>query len=106
MADVIAPPVKPEVSKAELLITDPFLPNHFGVDSSKFETCPYHPDFVMYPKGTVLIGPGCEDHVRLGKAKPLNDACWKACGMTKDQVLKQHRYYVKLNRGQSTGDPR
>jgi hypothetical protein len=112
MADVIAPPSIPEVPRAELLITEPFLPNSFGVDSSKFEKCPYHDDFVMYPKGTILIGTDkatggeCWHHVRIGKAKPANKACWDACGMTKDQVLKQFRFYSKLNRAQVTGDPK
>lgn len=111
MADVIAPSV-PEVPKAELLITEPFLPNSFGVDSSKFEKCPYHSDFVMYPKGTILVGTDkatggeCWHHVRIGKAKPVNKACWDACGMTQEQVKKQFRFYSRLNRAQVTGDPK
>lgn len=92
--------------KAELLLEQPILPNALGVKTEGFPVCKFHKSFVMAPKGTVLEGPDVWQLARIGSCKPLDQECWDACGMTKEQLLKQHRYYVRLERGQVTGDPK
>ena len=92
--------------KAELLIDEPMVPGALGVDTKAFQ--PYRADkrFVVAPRGTVLTGPDVWKLVVVGSCKPADEECWKACGMTKEQVLKQFRSYSRLKRAQVTGDPK
>jgi len=43
-------------------------------------------DEPYFPKGTVFEGPQALFLVQTGQAKPIDDECKKACGMTEDEL--------------------
>lgn len=53
----------------------------------------------IIPKGTVVEGDEALLRVKTGQAKPIDEECAKACGMTEAELARCHREYLSAMAG-------
>ncbi|TXH56422.1 MAG: hypothetical protein E6Q97_06480 [Desulfurellales bacterium] len=104
--------------KAAYYRPTPVLASHLelqGEDVEKFpvykpphkgELAPGWPEFRVVPAGFVIDHPECWKLVKIGTAKPADEECKEAAGMTPEQMVRRYQRQKLLEAGKLTGDPK